>query len=169
MSGVTRTGRGKLSAVAGIAAAIAVLGGCSATTSVNGGPVVVTARAPGGSPSTFQLQPVTPGAGPPPGMEPVSIPPGPPGIPPSGAYRGEMVSINDPGGRCTPRVPLFNWTVRGTRVRFGTFRGTIEPNGVLNMQGRGSYISGQFYGPHFVGEFWSPGPSCDYRLTLSLV
>ncbi|HEX3350594.1 MAG TPA: hypothetical protein VHS58_21095 [Acetobacteraceae bacterium] len=132
--------------------------------------MTITTNLPGGTPQAYVLTPVPPGGGvpPPPGMMTPPAPLPPAGIPPSGSYTGEMVSVNDPGGRCTPRVPLYNWTVRGTRVRFGGFVGTIRPNGVLNMQQRGSYVSGEFRGPQFVGELWSPSPACDYRMTLQL-
>ena len=143
------------------AAAVAVLGGCSATQSAGGGPITITTGLPGGPPTQYQLVPAAVAAPPPPAL--------PGGLPPSGRYRGEMVSVNNPGGRCTPRVPVNNWTVQGARVRFGGFRGTIEPTGVLNMQQRGAWVSGQFRGSQFVGEFWSPGLSCDYTMVLEHV
>lgn len=77
-----------------------------------------------------------------------------------------MTIMQDPGGRCTSRVPLTGWQVNGNQVTFGAFNGTIGSDGSLTMQSGPSYISGRFTGSHFQGRFYRPGPFCNYAMSL---
>src|SRR3954451_24391442 len=88
------------------------------------------------------------------------------GYPISGQYRGEGTALNDPGGFCSSRMQVTNWIVTGNQVSFGSFNGTIQPNGALLMQVGQAYLQGQFTGSHFVGRFSRPQPSCAYQITV---
>jgi hypothetical protein len=57
--------------------------------------------------------------------------------------------------------------VTGDRVRFQGFRGTIRPDGFLQMQAGSSFITGNFDGGRFVGSSWRPHPACTYDLVLN--
>lgn len=91
------------------------------------------------------------------------------GLPASGQYRGVARVTNNPGGRCRATVPVTNWIVTGNRVRYGKFRGTIGPDGSLQMQAGPEYIRGQFEGGRFTGTVWQPGPRCGYSITVDPV
>lgn len=89
--------------------------------------------------------------------------------PASGMYRGEAVALNDPGGYCSTRMAVTNWTVSGNEVSFGAFRGTIQPDGALAMQAGPRYVQGRYTGSHFVGRYTTPQPSCEYQITVDPV
>ena len=57
----------------------------------------------------------------------------------------------------------------GDRVRFLSFRGTIQPDGYLQMQAGESFLSGSFDGGRFIGSYWRPHPSCTYDMELNHV
>ena len=59
--------------------------------------------------------------------------------------------------------------VDGDRVRFGGFRGTITPQGQVNMQLGSTFIIGRFVNDTFQGETWAPPLGCNYELTLNRV
>jgi hypothetical protein len=119
----------------------------------------------GNAPGTLTVD--TPGALPGiPGPAPTNSPSAPPV---SGPYAGEAVALNDPGGMCSARMRVTNWTVSGNQVSFGSFGGTIQPDGTLLMQAGQNYIQGRFTGSHFQGRFTRPGLGCDYALTIDPV
>lgn len=95
------------------------------------------------------------------------VAPASPARPVSGRWRGQAVALNDPGGRCTMTTRVSNWTVDGDRVRFGKFRGRIQPDGSLRMQAGPRIVEGRFIGSEFTGQYWSPQPSCIYAITLN--
>src|SRR3954447_6000602 len=149
--------------------------GCSYQFSpASNAPGTLTVDVPGSLPQTTNLgSPAMPGGAlpPPAGMEPA----GPSGQvasltrPVSGPYRRTGVALNDPGGVCQAQINVYNWTVSGNQVSFGSFNGVIAPEGSLTMQAGPSYISGRFIGSHFTGRFSRPQPSCMYSLTLDPV
>jgi hypothetical protein len=79
--------------------------------------------------------PVMPGgglAGPPPGLEP-SLPVPTQDVSRNGTYCGSAEVLSTAGGRCLNGMKVDNFRVRGSSVRFGGFRGTITPDGGLQM------------------------------------
>jgi hypothetical protein len=137
---------------------VCIASGCTYTVDPGGnGPGTLVLEPPGGGPAVA----------PAPGLAQGQT--GSSARPVSGPYRGEAEALNDPGGFCTTRMPVTNWIVTGSQVSFGSFSGTIDPNGALMMQAGPSYVQGQFTGSHFAGRFSRPQPSCTYRLTLDPV
>jgi hypothetical protein len=126
--------------------------GCTMTSSGTG-PGTVTVRQPGSLPA------------------PPSAPPPQAALPPNGTFAGvaELSSSPSTSIGCTREVQIRSFTVNGDRVRFQGFRGTIQPDGSLQMQAGGSFISGNFDGGRFVGSFWRPQPSCTYDMVLNHV
>jgi len=104
------------------------------------------------------------GAPPPPGTA-ASVAPAPQG----GPYAGTGSVMRNQGARCPDQIRVTNFIVRGNRVSFGAYRGTIQPDGSLHMQAGPSYVYGQFIGSHFDGRFWRPPPGCTYDLSLDPV
>jgi hypothetical protein len=104
------------------------------------------------------------GAPPPPGAA-ASVTP----APRSGPYAGTGTVVRNQGARCPDQIRVTNFTVRGNRVSFGAYRGTIQPDGALDMQAGPTYVYGQFVGSHFDGRFWRPPPGCTYDLSLDPV
>lgn len=134
--------------------------GCTVTRTVEGPGVV-----------RFSLDDSLPdNAAPPPAglaanAERISQPP----TPHNGRYAGFGYNIVDPGGRCAGKIRIYNFVVNGDQVTFGAYRGTIQPDGHLHMQGGDTYIFGQFVGTHFEGRYWQPGPACTYTMSLEPV
>jgi hypothetical protein len=126
-----------------------------------------------------QQAPVSPrpaaDAVPPPGnLEPpnLSAPsPPPPAQAPGwdGSYTGEGLLTSDPGGQisCPSRMPVYGMKVADGRVHFGDFRGTIRPDGSVQMPFGRSYVSGRFADGRFMGNLYQPFPGCRYDLRLS--
>jgi hypothetical protein len=148
-----------------------VLAGCAYRAPVvNGvvGPGTVVISTPGIIPPS-----TVPGlAGPP--FDPLAEPPLPPPgaaftLPKSGVYAGSGAWLTDPGGNCQSAISIGNWIVAGTSVTFGGFRGTIQPDGSLEMQRGPVYIIGRFEGSHFNGRIWAPQPSCTYMIAVDPV
>ena len=139
----------------------ALLAGCQPLGSPQG-PGTMTFAAPG-------YRPARPGAPPPQGLEgtATAIPPEP--APRSGPYAGIGRVLADPGGSCGDPIRISNFIVAGNQVSFGSFNGTIQPDGSLQMQAGSAYVEGQFIGTHFEGRFWRPGPACTYMLSLEPV
>jgi hypothetical protein len=92
-----------------------------------------------------------------------------PPAPRNGPYAGVGRVLTNPGGNCGDPIRVFNFAVDGNRVSFGSFRGTIQPDGSLQMQAGPRYVYGQFTGAHFEGHFWQPQPACTYALSLDPV
>jgi hypothetical protein len=57
--------------------------------------------------------------------------------------------------------------VANGRVQFGDFRGTIQPDGTVQMPFGQSSISGRFADGRFTGNLYQPFPGCRYELRLS--
>jgi hypothetical protein len=74
------------------------------------------------------------------------------------------------GGLCTETRNVADFFVRGSAARFGGFRGTIAPDGGVQMVYGQDWLVGQFEGATFhgqldiLGRFGSPG--CTYMLNL---
>jgi hypothetical protein len=111
-------------------------------------------------PPPGNLEPPNPGAAGPP---PVAQAPGW-----DGAYAGEGLLTSDPGGQinCPNRMPVHGMTVENGRVRFGDFRGTIQPDGTVRMPFGQSSVSGRFADGRFMGNLYQPFPGCRYDLEL---
>jgi hypothetical protein len=83
----------------------------------------------------------------------------------NGAYRGYGRIVRNPGGTCQTGMPVYGMQVSGDQVHFGSFNGTIQPNGVVEMEYGRNWVIGRFDGPHFVGRWIAP--ACSYELTLN--
>ncbi len=141
--------------LAGLFALLALAGCTMDVQPATGQPSTVVMRMPGTiEPST--RAPAIPLASQPAGEFP----------PPSGRYRVTATPLNSKGGRCGNTLDRNPWTVDGMNVRFGAFRGTIQPNGALRMQANKDFIQGRFFGAHFTGRFWRPSPLCSYALSV---
>jgi len=119
--------------------------------------------------------PVGPGSGlaaPPPGLEPMSPVPAR-SVSRDGTYSGRAEVLSTAGGMCLHGMNVSNFRVRGNSVRFGQFRGTIAPDGGLQMVSRGTWIVGQFEGATFQGQVDAAGnwdmPGCTFFLTLDRI
>jgi hypothetical protein len=147
-----------------LALACLPLFGCS------GGPTVMV-DTPSGVLPLDAPAPAMPGglAGPPPGLEPTS-PIAAQGVGRDGTYTGTATVLVTGGGLCRDTLTVSGFTVRGSRARFGGFRGTIAADGGLQMVYGRDWIVGQFEGASFhgqldvLGRFDSPG--CNYMLNL---
>jgi hypothetical protein len=82
-----------------------------------------------------------------------------------GNYRGDGRLVRNPGGTCQTGMPVYGMQVSGDRVHFGSFNGTIQPNGVVEMDYGKNWVIGRFDGPHFIGRWIAP--ACSYELTLN--
>lgn len=145
--------RSRLSGLALVLGVIAA-SGCTMTSSQTG-PGTVTVRQPGSLPA-------------PPPQQAAPIPPAPPL---NGTFAGVAQLSSAPSASigCTREVQIRSFTVNGDRVRFQGFRGTIQPDGSVQMQAGPSYITGNFDGGRFVGSLWRPQPSCTYDMVLNHV
>ena len=83
----------------------------------------------------------------------------------NGSYRGYGRIVRNPGGTCQTGMPVYGMQVSGGQVHFGSFNGTIQPNGVVEMEWGRNWVIGRFDGPHFVGRWIAP--ACSYELTLN--
>jgi hypothetical protein len=108
-------------------------------------------------------------ANPPPGLDPL-LPPAAPVGSRNGTYSGWAEVFTTAGGLCTEGMKVIDFKVHGNAVRFGRFRGTIQPDGGLQMVSGGTWIIGQFEGPTFRGQVSSPGAfhtvGCTFILAL---
>jgi hypothetical protein len=145
--------------------------GCTVQTGLPGPNVILDT--PMGPVPVNSPAPVMPGggqAGPPPGLEP-SLPVPTQAVSRDGTYSGTAEVLSTAGGMCLNGTKVDNFRVRGNSVRFGGFRGTIAPDGGLQMVFGGTWIVGQFEGATFRGQVddtggrWS-GPGCTFILTL---
>jgi hypothetical protein len=139
-----------------LAIVVLALAGSGCTMTSNGmNPGTVTIRQPGTLP---------PAAAPPP-----EAAPSPPAPPLSGNFTGVGRLSRNHGSGCRLEIQIRNFVVTGDRVRFLSFRGTIQPDGYLQMQAGQSFISGSFDGGRFIGSYWRPHPSCTYDFVLNHV
>jgi hypothetical protein len=89
-----------------------------------------------------------------------------------GTYAGGA-TINDPAlpsNVCQSQIKFDGFTVSGTEVRFGEFRGTIHEDGSIQMNVGATWINGRFVPPaNFVGQLLLPPVDiCVYRVALGL-
>jgi len=70
----------------------------------------------------------------------------------SGTYAGTAVPLDTGGGMCIKTRTVSGFTVRGKSVRFGSFRGTLDANGGVQMFAGQHWIVGQFEGAVFAGQ-----------------
>jgi hypothetical protein len=82
-----------------------------------------------------------------------------------GSYRGSGRLVRNPGGTCQTGMPVYGMQVSGDQVHFGSFNGTIQPNGVAEMEYGRNWVIGRFDGPRFVGRWIAP--ACSYELILT--
>jgi hypothetical protein len=91
----------------------------------------------------------------------------------SGNYAGTAVPLETGGGTCIDTERVINFRVSGNRASFGRFRGTIAPDGGLQMPDGQDWIVGQFEGASFHGQLDLYGrfgtPTCTYMLSLERV
>ena len=151
-----------------IARAVATLGllaGCS------GSPPTVVLDTPAGPTALYSPGPQVPGAPPPPGLMTTPEPPTPSDL--SGTYSGIAVPMDTGGGLCLANQKVGGFHVRGRSVRYGQFRGSIAPDGGVQMVEGRNWIFGQFEGAEFRGQLDLPGGfnslGCTYMMTLQRV
>jgi hypothetical protein len=105
----------------------------------------------------------------PPGLDAASPPPPVPSGNRNGTYSGRAEVLTTNGGLCNS-MNVSNFKVHGNSVRFGGFRGTIAPDGGLQMVFGGTWIIGQFEGDTFRGQVDFRGrrdtPGCVFVLAL---
>jgi hypothetical protein len=123
--------------------------GCTYTTDGTGRPGTLTVNRLGTLPN------------PPPAPSPDAV------TPPSGAYEGVAQISSNPGGACRRQFPVRNFIVTDDMVRFEAFRGTLQPDMSVRLQGARSFIQGSFDGGNFTGRLWQQQPSCTYDLVLT--
>jgi len=147
-----------------------ILFGCTIQTGLPGPNVILDT--PMGPIPVNPPGPVMPGgglAGPPPGLDPTLPVPTQAGSR-NGTYSGRAEVLSTAGGMCLNGMNVTNFRVRGNSVRFGQFRGTIAPDGGLQMVSGGTWIVGQFEGATFRGQVDAKGnwdmPGCTFILTL---
>jgi hypothetical protein len=143
---------------------------CMTVFGCSGPPTILLATPTGVEPLYTPAPSMPPGlAAPPPGLEPSSPLPAQ-GVSRNGGYTGTATVLVTGGGLCRETLTVSGFVVRGTRARFGGFRGTIAADGGLQMVYGRDWIVGQFEGATFhgqldtLGRFGSPG--CTYMLNL---
>jgi hypothetical protein len=164
---IDASGRRNASAAAGVSCVLlgVLLAGCSGTA-----PTVLLDTPTGVTP-VFTPPPALPGAfaGPPPGLDNPLTSPAPSGDR-SGTYAGTAVPLETGGGLCIANQPVSGFRVRGNSVRYRGFRGTIAPDGGVQMVYGQDWIFGQFEGPTFRGQLDLYGrfgaPGCTYMFSL---
>jgi hypothetical protein len=146
--------------------------GCTVQTGLPG-PNVILSTPTGPAPLYAPAQsPAGPGndLAVPPGLEPASPPPPAQTGNRNGTYSGRAEVLTTAGGICDKGMNVDNFKVHGNSVRFGQFRGTIAPDGGLQMVFGGTWIIGQFEGATFRGQADFRGrrgsPGCVFVLTL---
>jgi hypothetical protein len=144
----------------GLTALCLALPGCS-------GPPTVLLATPNGPQTLYAPSPAMPNGAvpPPPGL---TAPPSQP-VSRNGTYTGTASVLSTYGNQCQETVPVVGFRVRGNKVRFGRFYGTIDPSDGLQMTYDTQWIVGQFEGATFHGQvtFWGrSGPGCTYLLNL---
>ena len=108
----------------------------------------------------------------PPGFDAAMSTPGP-AVVRDGTYGGTADVLMTHGGLCLENKRVKDFHVQGNKVRYGGFRGTIAPDGMLQMAYGQDWIVGQFAGATFQGHLDVPGrigdPGCSYMLKLQLI
>ena len=127
---------------------------------------------PTGVTTLYSAAPEVPGGGvgPPPGLDNPLPPPVQQGDR-NGNYTGTAVPLDTGGGQCLQTQQVGNFRVHGSSVRYGGFRGTIAPDGGLQMVSGRNWIIGQFEGATFHGQLDLEGTwnsfGCTYMLNLA--
>jgi hypothetical protein len=158
--------------VACVVPACLTLFGCTVQTGLPGpnvifdtpmGPVPLNSPAPGPPGGSLAV---------PPGLD-QTVPAPVPAVSRDGTYSGRAEVLSTGGSVCLNGMNVSNFKVRRNSVRFGQFRGTIAPDGGLQMVFRGTWIIGQFEGTTFRGQVDGRGnwdsPGCTFILTLDRV
>jgi len=92
-----------------------------------------------------------------------------------GVYTGTAVVKANTNFACGEQIPLGGFRVDGNTIRFGGFRGKVEPDGSASLSFGRNQMNGRFTGNTFHGEVtlitgshldWV---SCTYRADLSRV
>lgn len=83
-----------------------------------------------------------------------------------GVYAGVAQALNSAGAQCAEFHRPANFRVEGRAVRFGPFRGTIGPEGGLQMIYGQSTVVGHFEGDAFRGVITFHVPPCRYAMLL---
>lgn len=145
-----------------------VLAGCA-----GGTPPTIVLDTPSGPTALYSPGPEVPGAPPPPGLTGLAPPPPQPANL-DGTYAGVAQPLDTGGGLCIANRKVGGFRVRGRSVRFGQFRGTIQPDNGVQMVAGQNWIYGQFEGSEFQGQidftnsrFGAPG--CTYMMALQRV
>ena len=126
---------------------------------------------PTGVTPIYTPSPAMPGGlvAPPPGLA-NSLPPPAQSVNRNGTYSGTAVPLDTGGGICMSNQQVGNFRVRGNTVRYGGFRGRIQPDGGLQMVYGQNWIIGQFEGATFHGQLDLNGrfneQGCTYMLSL---
>jgi hypothetical protein len=95
----------------------------------------------------------------------------------SGTYEGVAMPLDTGGGICIKNRKVTGFKVNGRSVRFGSFRGSIDGNGGVQMFAGQHWIVGQFEGAYFAGQLdmtargMSGGGArgCSYTMNLARV
>jgi len=143
---------------------------CLLLASCGGGPAVLLDTPTGVTPIYTPSSDMPGGlVAPPPGLA-NSLPPPAQSANRNGTYSGTAVPLDTGGGICVSNQQVGNFRVRGNSVRYGGFRGRIQPDGGLQMVYGQNWIIGQFEGATFHGQldlnarFNEQG--CTYMLSL---
>jgi hypothetical protein len=67
---------------------------------------------------------------------------------------------------CRPTMKVEGMHVSGGRVSFGSFTGAIGIDGMLQMESRFEWITGQFTGNRFSGRVQPQPEGCGYQMEL---
>lgn len=145
-----------------------LLAGCS-----GGGPTVLFDTPTGVTPIYMPSPAMPDGLVPPPPGLANSPPPPAQSVNRNGNYAGTAVPLDTGGGICMSNQQVGNFRVNGNTVRYGGFRGRIQPDGGLQMVSGQNWIIGQFEGATFHGQLDLNGrfnePGCTYMLSLQRI
>jgi hypothetical protein len=83
-----------------------------------------------------------------------------------GNYSGTMTGLPGHDVGCRPTMKVEGMHVSGGHVSFGSFVGTIGIDGMLQMESRFEWITGQFTGNRFSGRVQPQREGCGYQMEL---
>ncbi len=83
-----------------------------------------------------------------------------------GNYSGTMTGLPGHDVGCRPTMKVEGMHVSGGRVSFGSFSGAIGIDGMLQMELRFEWITGQFTGNRFSGRVQPQREGCGYQMEL---
>ncbi|HEY2619002.1 MAG TPA: hypothetical protein VGI78_16800 [Acetobacteraceae bacterium] len=84
-----------------------------------------------------------------------------------GDYSGSMTGLPGHDVGCRPTMKVEGMHVSGGHVSFGSFSGTIGIDGMLQMETRFEWITGQFTGNRFSGRVQPQREGCGYQMELA--